>query len=106
MDNEVSAALMQSISKEKIKLQLTPLHVHRTNAAEWAIQTFKDHFIAGICNVHPQFPLQLWDRLIPQACMTLNMIRSSRLNPRISAETQLNSMHDFNSMPLAPPGTK
>eukprot|EP00957_Ditylum_brightwellii_P035722 2708260-Ditylum_brightwellii.AAC.2 len=34
------------------------------------------------------------------------MLRPSRLNPRISAETQLNGMHDFNHLPLAPPGTK
>eukprot|EP00957_Ditylum_brightwellii_P002474 189947-Ditylum_brightwellii.AAC.1 len=74
MDNEVSAALMQAIAKEKIKLQLAPPH--------------------------------LWDRLIPQACMTLNMLRPSHLNLRISAEKQLNGMHDFNSMPLAPPSTK
>eukprot|EP00957_Ditylum_brightwellii_P205662 15344877-Ditylum_brightwellii.AAC.1 len=106
MDNEVSAALMKAISKEKIKLQLAPPHVHGTNAAERAIQTFKDHFIVGLCNVHPQFLLQLWDRLIPQACMTLNMLHPSRFNPRISAEMQLNSIHNFNSMPPGPPGTK
>eukprot|EP00957_Ditylum_brightwellii_P161365 12286910-Ditylum_brightwellii.AAC.1 len=106
MDNEVSVALMKVISKEKIKLQLAPPHVHRTNAAERAIQTFKDHFIAGLCNVHPQFPLQLWDRFIPQACMTLNMLRPSCPNPRISAKTQLNGIHNFNSMLLAPPDTK
>eukprot|EP00957_Ditylum_brightwellii_P044649 3384943-Ditylum_brightwellii.AAC.1 len=98
--------MMKAITKEKIKLQLAPPHVHRTNAAERAIQTFKDHFIAGLCNVHPQFPSQLWDHLLPQACMTLNMLRPSRINPQISAETQMNGMHNFNSMPLAPPGTK
>eukprot|EP00957_Ditylum_brightwellii_P149446 11380916-Ditylum_brightwellii.AAC.1 len=62
MDNEVSAALQQAIINKKIKLQLAPPHVHRRNAAERATQTFKEHFIAGFCNVHPDFPMQLWDR--------------------------------------------
>eukprot|EP00957_Ditylum_brightwellii_P084836 6450544-Ditylum_brightwellii.AAC.1 len=34
------------------------------------------------------------------------MLHPSCLNPRISAETQLNGMHNFNCMPLALPGTK
>eukprot|EP00957_Ditylum_brightwellii_P072973 5545216-Ditylum_brightwellii.AAC.1 len=106
MENEVSAALQRAIINKKIKLQLAPPHVHRRNAAERAIQTFKEHFIAGLCNVHPDFPMQLWDRLLFQACLALSMLRPSQMNPRISAECQLNGMHDFNAMPLAPPGTK
>eukprot|EP00957_Ditylum_brightwellii_P120463 9191113-Ditylum_brightwellii.AAC.1 len=47
MDNEVSAALQWAIINKKIKLQLAPPHVHCRNAAERAIQTFKEHFIAG-----------------------------------------------------------
>eukprot|EP00957_Ditylum_brightwellii_P193461 14731670-Ditylum_brightwellii.AAC.1 len=86
MDNEVSAALQWEIINKKIKLQLAPLHVHRRNVAEQAIQTFKEHFIA--------------------ACLTLNVLRPFRLNPRISAECQLNGMHDFNAILLVPPGTK
>eukprot|EP00957_Ditylum_brightwellii_P036277 2747440-Ditylum_brightwellii.AAC.1 len=57
MDSEVSAALQCAITTKKTQLQLAPPHVHRTNAAKRAIQTFKDHFIAGLCNVRPDFPL-------------------------------------------------
>eukprot|EP00957_Ditylum_brightwellii_P017233 1298870-Ditylum_brightwellii.AAC.1 len=106
MGNEVSKALQKTITNKQITLQLAPPHIYHHNAAKRAIQTFKHHFIAGLCNVHPEFPLQLWNRLIYQACLTLNMLRLSRLNARISAETQLNGMHDFNCLPLAPPGTE
>jgi hypothetical protein len=36
----------------------------------------------------------------------LNLLRSLRLNPRLSAEAQLNGAFDYNRTSLAPPGTK
>ena len=81
-------------------------HQHRVNAAERAIQTFKNHFIAGLCTVDPNFPLQLWCDLLPQAQLTLNILRQSRINPRLSAHAQLEGTYDFNKVPLVPPGTK
>jgi hypothetical protein len=38
--------------------------------------------------------------------MTLNMLRTSRINPKLSAYTQLFGVFDYNKMPLAPLGTK
>ena len=52
------------------------------------------------------FPLHLWCRLLDQAELTLNMLRTSRINPNLSAHEQLHGIHDFNATPLAPPGTK
>ena len=34
------------------------------------------------------------------------MLRTSRINPNLSAHEQLHGMHDFNATPLAPPWTK
>ena len=48
LDNEASTALQQFMHEEAIDYQLAPPHVHRTNAAERAICTFKNHFIAGL----------------------------------------------------------
>jgi hypothetical protein len=79
--------------------------MHRRNAAEQVIQTFKNHFIAGICSVDPNFPLRLWDRLLPQATITLNLLRQSRINTMVSAHAQLYGHYDFNQAPMAPPGT-
>jgi hypothetical protein len=50
--------------------------------------------------------LKLWDKLLPQATITLNLLRKSRINPRMSAYAQLNGDFDFNRTPLAPPGTR
>jgi hypothetical protein len=62
MDNEASAALKQFLHSKNIQFQLVPPHVHRQNAAERAIQTFKNHFIAMLCSTDKQFPTHLWDR--------------------------------------------
>jgi hypothetical protein len=59
-----------------------------------------------LCSTDTQFPIHLWDRLIPQAVITLNLLRHSRLNPKLSAHAQLNGLFDYNKTPLASPGTK
>ena len=91
--------------REGISFHVSP-HLHRTNYADCAIHTFKDHLIAGITSCDPDFPLHLWDCLLSQATLTLNLLRPSRINPRLSVEAQLNGALDFNRTPLAPPGTK
>jgi hypothetical protein len=83
-----------------------PPHLHRQNAAEQSIQTFKNHFVAGLCSVDTQFPLHLWCEILLKATLTLNLLRTSRINPTISAATQLYRQFDFNRTPLPPPGTR
>lgn len=51
MDNKASSILKEYLRKENVTYQLVPPHVHRRNSAGRAIQTFKDHFIAGLCVV-------------------------------------------------------
>ena len=106
LDNEASQSLKQFMASEGIDYQLVPPGVHRRNAAERAIRTFKNHFIAGLCSTDKNFPLHLWDQLVPQAELTLNMLRGSRLNPKLSAHAQLNGHFDFNRTPIAPPGIR
>jgi hypothetical protein len=48
----------------------------------------------------------LWDILLPQAILTLNMIRTSRINTKIYAATHLNGQYEYNRAPMAPPGTR
>ena len=50
--------------------------------------------------------MHLWDKLLPQAEITLNLLRTSRTHPKISSYTHQNGPFDFNRTPLAPPGTK
>ena len=105
-DNECPRALKKFLLHKQINLQLVPPYDHRTNPAEKAIDTFKSHFIAGLSSLPPTFPLHLWDRLIDHATLTLNLLRPSRLNPRLSAHAQMNGAFDYNSTPLAPPGCR
>jgi hypothetical protein len=50
--------------------------------------------------------MYLWDRILPQAVMKLNMLRTSRINPKLSAATHIFGQYDFNRAPMAPPGTR
>ena len=106
LDNEAPSELLSLIEENNCTYEIVPPHIHRRNAAERAIRTFKNHFIAGISSVDPDFPLSLWDRLLPQATRTLNMLRPTRINPNISADTYFHGQHDYNRHPKAPPGTK
>ena len=106
LDNECPGGLKTFLHATSLKFQLVPLYLHRTNAAEQSIQNYKDNLISGLSSCDLNFPLYLWDRLIPHATLTLNLVRPSRLNPRLSAEAQLNGAFDFNRTPLAPPGTQ
>ena len=81
LDNEASRAIKRAITSSGATFQLVEPHNHRVNAAERAIRTFKNHFIAGLCSTDPSFPVYLWDELVPQALLTLNLLRTSRLNP-------------------------
>ena len=106
LDNEASKALKQYLQDTDVEFQLVPPHIHQRNAAERAIRTFKNHFIAGLCSTDPNFPMHLWDRLVKQAEQTLNLMRTSRINPQLSAYAQLHGVFDYNRTPLAPPGTR
>jgi hypothetical protein len=89
-----------------IAYQLVPPHWHRRNAAERAIRTFKEHFVAGLSSVDPSFPMHLWDRLLPQAEITFNLLRTSRLHQQLSAAAHYHGLVDYNKTAFAPPGCK
>ena len=106
MDNEASKAVTNYIKSQNVDWQLVEPDNHRVNAAERAIQTFTNYFLAGLATVNKAFPLQLWCYLLVQAKMTLNMLRTSRSDPSKSAYEVLEGKFDYNKTPLAPPGTK
>jgi hypothetical protein len=94
LDNETSTALKNFFTANDISYQLVPPHCNRRNAAERAIRTFKEHSVAGISSVEPSFPMHLWDRLLPQAEITLNLLRTSRLHPQLSAAAHYHGLVD------------
>jgi hypothetical protein len=50
--------------------------------------------------------LHLWDRLLPQAEIALNLLRTSRLHPHLSAAAHFHGLVDYNKTAFAPPGCK
>jgi hypothetical protein len=106
MDNQATKHIKTFLTKKNCKLQLVELHNHHVNAAERAIQTFKDSFIAALATTDSNFPLQLWDQLTPQIKDTLNLLRSLRIDLAKSAYEILNGRYNWNRYPLAPLGCK
>ena len=59
MDNECAKDTKTWLATTQMQLELTPVSQHRTNKAERAIATWKDHFIATLATVDPNCPLSL-----------------------------------------------
>jgi hypothetical protein len=106
LENEASQLLKSYLHDKNITFQLVPQYSHRRNASERAIRSFKDHLIAGICSTDKTFPMHLWDILLPQAVITLNMLRISRINPKFSASIHIDGQYDYNRAPMASPGKR
>jgi len=105
--NEASLTYKEAITfKWNATFQLVPPDMHRRNRAEPAIRTFKDHFLAILAGVDAAFPPYLWDLLLPQAELTLNLLRQATLNPRITAWEFFQGPFDFNMTPLGPVGCR
>jgi hypothetical protein len=103
LEKEVSAELKAEIAKN-CTIQLVPPDNHRRNLAERIIQTFKNHFETILARVDDSFPMQLWDKLLPQTVLTLNLLRQSNVAPTVSAYQYVHGNFEYNKMPLAPMG--
>ena len=84
IDNEVSNAMKTIIRDEyKMNLELVPPVCHRCNAAEVAIRNFKAYFLSVLAGTATSFPPSLWDRLLPQAEVTVNLLRQPNATPNM-----------------------
>jgi hypothetical protein len=106
LDNEILNEFKQHLHKEKLTYQLASPGDHRVNPAEQAFQTYKNHFIAMLSGTDPSFPVNRWDLFVPQANMTLNLLRESQIQPQLSTYAQIYGQYDYNKTPLAPAGCK
>ena len=89
MDNEAYTALNLTMTNMNIKYQLTPPRNHIAKNAERAIQKFKNNFIAGLCSIDKYFNLQLWDIILQQTKISLNLLRQSITLPHMSAYSHI-----------------
>ena len=105
LDNEASAEYKRQITEVwGAKFQLVPPDMHRRNAAERAIRTFKAHFLSILAGVAEDFPKHCWDLLLPQAKLILNLLRQSQVQPMILAYKFMQGPFDYNATPLGPLG--
>ena len=79
--------------------------MHRRNATERYIRTWKNHVVSYLSGTDNLSPMHLWDRLLDQAQIMLSMLRPSRHNTKISAHAATKGNFDFNKTPLVPPST-
>ena len=105
LNNECSKEYKATMQKKwNVTYQLVPPDLHRRNAAEWAIRTFKAHLLAIFSGVSTDFPLYLWDLLLPQTEITLNFLRQSTADPTILAWEFFSGPLNYNETPLGPLG--
>ena len=74
MDNEASTALKMTMTSMNINYQLVTPSNHRAKNTEREIQKFKNHFISGMYSLDRYFHIQLWNRLLQQAKISLNLL--------------------------------
>jgi hypothetical protein len=106
MDNQCTKQIKKNLTANDCDLMLVEPHNHRMNAAERAIQTFKDHFISALATTDSKFPLQLWDKLTSQVENTLNLMQASCIDPSMLAYEAIWGPYNWNCFPLASPGCK
>ena len=93
-----------STVKSNIKYLTVPPHINRSNKAERAIYTLNNHLKAGLATVDPDGPIHERDSLISKVELTLNLLRASRVNPKLSAWAYLFGQFDWVHTSLVPPG--
>jgi len=106
LDNEISDTMRQSIQEKGLKYQLSDTYDHHAQPAERHVGTYKNHLGSILNGCDADFPPHLWCRTIKQSEITINCLRKSRINPKLSAYTQLFGIFDFNATPMVPVGTR
>ncbi|KAL7524050.1 hypothetical protein ACHAXR_001126, partial [Thalassiosira sp. AJA248-18] len=106
LDNETSHDVEVFIAEQQAKVQYTPADMHRTNLAERAIRTWKNHFAATRAGTPTSFKMSNWCKMTEQCDITLNMLRPCTTNPLLSAFEAMEGMYSFDATPMAPVGTE
>ena len=79
-----------------------PPDVHRRNAVERAIRSFKAHFLAILSGVDSALPRSLWDTILSQTELTLSLLHQATLAPDMSAWEYYNGPINYNATPFRP----
>jgi hypothetical protein len=83
LDNKISDHMKNHIRDTcTLDMELAPPGCHRHNAAKVAIGNFKAHFLSVLAGVADNFPPNLWDWLLPQTEIRINLIQQSNVPPQ------------------------
>jgi hypothetical protein len=75
LDNKISDNMKNQIRDTcKLDMELVPPGCHRRNTAKVVMRNFKAHFLSVLAGVANGFPPNLWDWLLPQTKITINLI--------------------------------
>ena len=87
-----------------MQLDLLTPGTHRINAAEVTIRHFKAHLLSILAGTTPDVPTALWDRILPQYEIIINLLRQYNATPNVLAYAHLSGPLNYNKMSLAPMG--
>ena len=88
----------------KMQMELVPPGTNIRNAAEVAIRNFKAGFLSVLAGTAQDFMSSLWDRLLPQAEITMSLLQHSNEMRNVLVYAHLSGPFDYNKMPIAPMG--
>ena len=97
LDNKCSAEFKEAIRDNQMAYELVPPDDHGRNIAERVIQTANSHIISVLCGSDPNFLLHLWDFLLPQMEIQLNLLRQSCTVPKVLAYAHHYGAYDYNA---------
>ncbi len=97
LDKEVSEHMKNHIHDTcKLDMELVPPGCHQCNAAKVAIGSFKAQFLSNMAGVANDCTPNLWDQLLPQTKITINLIWQSNATLNILAYAHFSGPFDYN----------
>lgn len=75
---------------------------HWYNPIQRTIRGFKTHFIPNRSGADQNYPSNAWDLLLHHVINTLNMLKQSKINPKVSAYMLVKGRHAYNSHSIIP----
>ena len=104
MDSKDLQTVKKYITDNDVKYQLLE---QKKALCKWRIESHlhsKNHFVVVLSFVPRGFPIFLWDELMPQDEIKLNILQSSRTCPKLLAHAHLHGILNYNPTPLTPAG--
>ena len=86
--------------------KLIPSHQHQQNDAEKVIQTHKNHLLAGLMTYDPEYSINEWDLILFHNKLKPNLMKTSGVNPKLSAGAYKHEVFDVDCTSLARSGKK